>query len=220
MKAITNSLLFCLLSFSGWAYLLAGDGNIIKVDQIVPQLNQGYLTVSADFQNLFSEKIIGTIQSGLPSIVQIEIKLVATENKQIVRRQIVCSISYNIWQERYSIIYEDTAEIYSDFTEARKRSSHLKNVTLITSKFLNKKLNYNIQIRVSIIPISSRQSDKINDWLLDPNQTEESLASDERASGFKLNLSNLVSLFVGGKKRSRYSSDWYSSKTFRISDLQ
>ncbi|MFQ5770837.1 MAG: DUF4390 domain-containing protein, partial [bacterium] len=214
-----DSCRFNLLLFLNSTANFAGDGDI-RVNQIAPKLMNHYLTVSADFQNLFSNKIIGTIQSGLPSIVQIEIKLIAAGHKQVTRKQMVRSISYNLWEERYAIKSADTTAIYADFAEVQKMSNYLENVALIKSNLLNENTEYFIQIRVEIVPISTRQGEKVTDWLLDPNQTEEDLASDERSSGFKLNLSKLVSFFVGGKKHSRYSSDWFSSKIFQIKDLK
>lgn len=198
----------------------AGNEKTLRVERIKPELVNGYLTVSANFQNLFSERITGTIQSGLPSVIQIEIKLMKNSNQLVKRKQIVHSISYDIWDELYSINTEDSTEIYKDFTTAKKISSRLEKSALIAANLLTSQDRYSIHIRVGIIPISSKQGAKIADWLLDPNQTEENLASEERASGFKLNLSNLVSFFVGGKKRSRYSSDWFTSETFFLNDLK
>jgi hypothetical protein len=198
----------------------SGDGGEIRVEKIEPGLNRGYLTVSAVFQNLFSPKIIGTIQSGLPSIVEIEVKLLQENKRSILRKSINRSISYNIWEERYSIQSQDTTEICYELEKAKDLSSRLDHISLIQTSLLDAAAKYLIQIRVGIIPISSRQGARVADWLLDPNQTEEDLASEDRSSGFKLNLSNLISFFVGGKKRSQYSSDWYSSKTFRINELK
>jgi len=201
------------------SYLPGQEKESIRVEQITPQLSNGHLTVSAVFQNLFSNKIVGTIQSGLPAIIQIEIKLLEKGGKQVARHQMARTISYNIWEERY-VIHEDTAVIFTDFEKAKEFSSRLANVALVARRQLKDHASYTLQIRVGIIPISASQSEKVTDWLLDPNQTEERLASEERASGFKLNLNNLISFFVGGKKKSQYNSEWFSSKVFRLVELE
>ncbi|MFQ5824323.1 MAG: DUF4390 domain-containing protein [bacterium] len=216
-----NFFLFLLLTL----YLnihkgFAGEGGEIRVDQIEPRLNSGYLTVSAGLQNLFSTKIVGTIQSGLPSIIEIEIKLLQAGKKSVLRKRITRSISYNIWEERYSIQSEDTTEFCFELEKAKYLSSHLDHIALIRSSLLDSAAKYSIQIRVGIIPISMHQQEKLADWLQEPNQTEEYLASEDRSSGFKLNISKLVSFFVGGNKRPQNSSKWYSSKIFRVEDLK
>jgi hypothetical protein len=197
-----------------------GEGGEIRVQNIEPSLNQNYLAVSAVFQNLFSPKIVGTIQSGLPSIIEIEIKLLQEDKRSVLHKRFTRTISYNIWEERYTINSEDTTNTFYDFEEAKKFSSEFKNLALIEKNNLDENAKYKFLIRVGIIPISTMQAEKVTDWLRDPNQSEEYLASDDRASGFKLNLNKLVSFFVGNKKRSQYSSSWYSSDAFRIKELK
>lgn len=198
----------------------SGERGEIRVDQIELSLTQGYLTVAAVFQNLFSPKIVGTIQSGLPSIIEIEIRLLQEDKKSIIRKRFTRTISYNIWEERYTINSEDSTRVLNEFNEVKKFGSQLENLSLITKNILNENVRYYVRIRVGIIPISTLQAEKVTDWLQDPNQSEEYLASDDRSSGFKLNINKLVSFFVGSKKRSKYSSKWYSSKSFRINELK
>ncbi|MFQ5639569.1 MAG: DUF4390 domain-containing protein [bacterium] len=200
--------------------LFPGSSDDIRVNQIVPKLHNNNLAISAVCDNLFSEKIIRTIQSGLPSIVQIEIKLLTGNGREILTKHILRSISYDIWSELYSVDEKDSSKIYDDLAEVKKISSRIDNVILTPKNLLQNNVAYKIQMRVGIIPISSHQGDKVSDWLLDPNQTEETLASDDRASGFKFTLNNLVSFFVGGKKRSKYVSKWFSAETFRIRELK
>ncbi|MFQ6112784.1 MAG: DUF4390 domain-containing protein [bacterium] len=224
MRQVDKGSLFLLLVLLTF-YLdihksFAGEEGEIRVDQIEPSLKHGYLAVSAVFQNLFSPKIVGTIQSGLPSIIEIEIKLRRAGKKSVLRKRMNRTISYNIWEERYSIQSEDTTQVCHELEQAKYLSSHLDHIALIRTSSLDTAARYAIQIRVGIIPISSRQGARVNDWLLDPNQTEEDLASEDRSSGFKLNLSNLISFFVGGRKRSQYNSNWHSSRTFTISELK
>lgn len=214
---VRNAIYFFLIVLAGWAS--AGEGDAIRVTQITPRLSGQSLTVSAVCQNLFSDKIVGTIQSGLPAIVQIEIKLKDDRNKQIAQRQITRSISYNVWENRYTVA-EDSARFFSELEEVKKISSRVENVVLVSVQQLPPNMRFVIQVRAAILPISSTQGRKVTDWLLDPNQTEESLPSEDRTGGFKLNLSNLISFFVGGKKPSQYSSDWHSSHTFRLENLK
>jgi hypothetical protein len=214
---VRNVIHFFLIFIAGWAW--AREGDAIRVAQITPRLSGQSLTVSAVCENLFSDKIVGTIQSGLPAIVQIEIKLKDDRNKQIARRQITRSISYNVWENRYTIA-EDSARFFSELAEVKKISSRVEEAVLLSVQQLPPNMRFVIQMRAAVLPISSTQGRKVTDWLLDPNQIEESLPSEDRAGGFKLNLSNLISFFVGGKKQSQYSSDWHSSPTFRLEDLK
>lgn len=218
-KFVTESFIFILISVTFPSLAFAQAGSEIRVERITPKLSGDSLLVSADFKNLFSRKIVGTIQSGLPSIVEIQIKLLEG-TKQIVRKPISRSIEFDVWEERYVVRSQDTTEVYFEFEQVKQAANRLLNVVLISKGLLTANQNYTIQIRVGIVPISAHQANKVSYWLENPNQSEEAIASDNRSSGFSLNINKLVSFFVNKKKGSQFSSKWFSSRPFRLAELK
>ncbi|TDI89444.1 MAG: DUF4390 domain-containing protein [Caldithrix sp.] len=218
-KFVTGSFILILISVTFPLLAFAQAGSEILVERITPGLSGDSLVVSADFKNLFSRKIVGTIQSGLPSIVEIQIKLFEG-TKQIVRKPISRSIEFDVWEERYRVRSPDTTQVYFEFEQVKQAANRLMNVFLISKALLAATKNYTIQIRVGIIPISAHQANKVSYWLENPNQSEEAIASDNRSSGFSLNINKLVSFFVNKKKGSQFSSKWFSSRSFRLAELK
>ena len=218
-KFVTGSFILILISVTFPLLAFAQAGSEILVERITPGLSGDSLVVSADFKNLFSRKIVGTIQSGLPSIVEIQIKLFEG-TKQIVRKPISRSIEFDVWEERYRVRSPDTTQVYFEFEQVKQAANRLMNVFLISKALLAATKNYTIQIRVGIIPISAHQANKVSHWLENPNQSEEAIASDNRSSGFSLNINKLVSFFVNKKKGSQFSSKWFSSRSFRLAELK
>ncbi|MCH8956808.1 DUF4390 domain-containing protein [candidate division KSB1 bacterium] len=218
-KFVTESFIFILISVTFPSLAFAQAGSEIRVERITPKLSGDSLLVSADFKNLFSRKIVGTIQSGLPSIVEIQIKLLEG-TKQIVRKPISRSIEFDVWEERYVVRSPDTTEVYFEFEQVKQAANRLLNVVLISKGLLTANQTYTIQIRVGIVPISAHQANKVSYWLENPNQSEEAIASDNRSSGFSLNINKLVSFFVNKKKGSQFSSKWFSSRPFRLAELK
>lgn len=213
------SLVWLITASLGTAALLAQDESTIRVERITPSLNEGRLTISAEFANLFSRKITGTIQSGLPSIIQTEIRFQNNDRKTLHNERLSRTISYDIWDERYTVKDGDTTAVFRDFELAQRFCRQLRHSFQPADFNLARNESYVAQIRVGIIPISSGQAEKVTDWLLDPNQTEEQIAADERDSGFRLNLNKLLSFFVSSEK-SNFASDWFSSEKFRLSELK
>ncbi len=199
--------------------LFAQNKAEMQVVNIAPFLKDNFLTVSATFNNLFSQRIIGTIQSGLPSIIQIDVGIQSANKKNIFRKRIVRRISYNVWEEKYAITFRDSIFISTDLDTIKKKSEQLDGLSIVALSDLNPNENYSIRMRVGIIPISTKQTEKVADWLLAPNQTEEDMAAENRSSGFELNISKLVSFFVSNQKKSGHASGWSSSGKFSIKDL-
>lgn len=219
MRAFATEILAAFIISLAFSPLLRADDGEIRVEAITLALRQDTLTVSARFENLFSEKIVGTIQSGLPCIVKIEMELRENGDREVLEQEVTQTIEYDVWSEKYTIRRSDSTRVYSEFEEVKRRIRQF-HYELTETAFLKSTSRYTVAIRAAIIPITTRQADKISDWLLDPNQTEEALPSQNRSSGFKLNLNKLVSFLVGSKRRSRYSSDWHTSNKFKLSELQ
>jgi len=194
------------------------DARDIRVDGIEPGLKSGYLVASASIHGIFTPRIVGTIQSGLPSVVQIEVQVVSGK-KTRARRRLLRRITYDIWAERYRIESEDTVVTTPDFEEVKRITNTLASVRLVARGLLNERDRLKIRVRVQVIPISVRQGKKVLSWLQEADQTEEELASEDRSSGFRFNLSRLVSFFVSGDKKHGNTSPWYTSAEFRISEL-
>lgn len=223
MRTFANRfcLFFTLLPlFARAAVPFPGGSGEIRVKSITPALKNDSLVVSATFENLFSPKIVGTIQSGLPSIIQIEMRLLDAHGRHLGRKFLTRNIEFDIWEEKYMIRENGHTRTFLRFEEVQKEMRALSREPLATRRVLRAGATYTVQLRVGIIPISARQAGKVTDWLQDPNQTEERLASENRTSGFELNINKLVSYFIGKKKGSRYISGWFKSQPFRLDDLR
>jgi len=204
-------ILFVLLPLNGRKVL--SDSKEIRVEQISPFFQNDSLAVSARFVNLFSSKVTGTIQSGLPAIVQIEIKL-ESGRKKIFRKSVTKTIEYNIWENRYKVSCNNQVSFFSDFERVRKSTCDLRNQQFIHKQNLISGKPYVLQIRVSVTPISELSASLFTFWLRESNELGLILDSKKARSNF--NLNNLIWFFINRKKPSQYRSGWRSSKTFRL----
>lgn len=211
------SLLLSIILF--FAPAKAGSAPEIKVGKIEPVLRDGKLYLNIHIENLFSRKVIGTIQSGLPSAVLVEIQLLENGRRKVVQKQILQSISYNIWDEQYTIVSDSSSEKLRDFDRVLEKGSTIENAFIVDEHSLRPETTYIFKVQVEISPISSLQSEKLSDWLQESDETQSDIVSAERSSGFKFNLSKLVSFLVGGNNKSANRSREYEFE-FRLADLQ
>lgn len=188
----------------------------IEVRNISVEAQDDTVVVQADLHNLFSKKIIGMIDSGLPSILETELRIVVVSSEKTVwHTKHHKQIEYDLWGERY-LVTADSVRTFPTFAEVSRDCQNLVMKT-IDLKSLDMRSRHEVQIRVHLLPISSQQASKANGWLTNPSQTEETLPSDERSSGFSLNLNRLISFFVNQTKSS--TSGWFASQPFSPPDL-
>ncbi|KAA3616027.1 MAG: hypothetical protein DWQ05_09725 [Calditrichaeota bacterium] len=156
----------------------------------------------------FSEKVSGTIQSGLPSVLEIELLVRDRNDKNIGENRIIRRISYNIWDEKYRIDSPDTSLFFTLFADLQNTCLLLKSTPFITRNKLDENHLAQIYVRGTLRLISSSQSRKLAGWLDASAQAPETISSDESSSGFRLNFSALVSLFMGNSPERRTNAPW------------
>ncbi|RMD98642.1 MAG: DUF4390 domain-containing protein [Calditrichaeota bacterium] len=193
------------------------DGNI-KIDSVKAIYRDGKLWLKFQIDHLFTPRVVGTIQSGLPAIVELEVKLYRNKHRQIRHKRLFIKIAYNIWNERFIIQAQDTTKILTDFEKTKREASRINRLLLANALPPEANARFLVKIRASITPISSLQNQKLAGWLQEADQTSEDITSSERSSGFKLNISKLISFFVGDQRKRGNVSEWFEY-AFQLSDL-
>jgi len=202
----------------------------IRVDSIEVELVDGWIVVSAESRNLFSRKSLSTLQSGLPAVIRLEIRLVtAAETRslfssesdryeKVLSAEAVQSISYNVWDERYTVRHRGKTEVFPDFPAAEKAVGRTEREPLIAAEELEPMRAYVVQARVQLVPISTEQGDRIADWLRNPHRLQTDMTAESDGGGSQFDIDGLLSVFWERDAKSRNRSGWSSSRSFRIGD--
>ncbi len=186
----------------------AGEG--ARVVQVRPFLAGDSLHVLIRSEQVFDEKITGTIKSGLPCLVEVEIELRDAAGRVLERAREPFRISYDIWEEKYQLQSRDSTRIFVDFARIRRYFTVFRSAAIVPLRALATAQRYRLRVRIGVAPISSRQSRKLSGWLEAGGQkSEEDITSEERSSGFRVNVSVLVSWFLGNTKKRTHYSPWF-----------
>ena len=219
-------ILFSLLLIAGHRAANA-DQNDITIVSIMPGIYNDSLAVSLNISQLFSPKSLSTLQSGIQSLIEIDIELLKHSGESslisgsttVDRFEIYRSLSYNIWDEKYYVNEKGGKRTFNNIDEFKKYACSLANHPLTLLSSLEQTAMYSLRIMVQFFPISEEQSGKVEAWLSNPNQTKFTLASDENSNRFSLSSGKLVSMFLGKKNRPENTSDWYNSKVISYKSL-
>ncbi len=221
---VKNTLKYFILVFIIFmsVRLWADDDRQIYIERIKPAIADGHLSVSAEFSNLLSKKMQATIQSGLTSIVKVDITVYDHKGEslfggkdKVASLTALSSISYNIWDEFYYVKNPDTALVFDNLEDARQHIGRLK-IPIINVSQLEQSTTYSIRMRVEIIPIAA-DFDQVNAILNE--SMDEKITPVQKSQGFTLNMNNLLSLFGRKSIKGENMSQWFSSNAFTRSDL-
>ncbi|MGH7596539.1 MAG: DUF4390 domain-containing protein [bacterium] len=187
-----------------------------RVVSVIVKPVEQHLTVSVQLADIFSPKIANTIRSGLPAVIRFDFRIVEEPNREARRIMRSVRILYDVWSERYRIAVNGREQIVSTFAEMEKFCAGFEAEKFLPLAQLSPTKTYRLRLQVAVIPISAKQDQQLRDWLEASDATEESAPGEERATGFSLNLSKLVSFFWGKKDRPFGTSEWAESSPFRL----
>jgi len=187
-----------------------------RVISILAQPAGDSLIVSVQLADIFSQKIVNTIRSGLPAVIRFDFRLVEAPERELQQMAHSLRVLYDLWSDRYRLQSNQRASIAASFAEMEKLCTKIDTLTLKPRRRLVLEKTYQLRLQVTVIPISAKQDQQLRDWLEVAGAAEESAPGEEGAAGFRLNLNRLFS-FLGGKKEKPFgASEWAVSPPFRV----
>lgn len=201
----------------GLFFLLAGAAQ--PQEPQITALNAAFQneTIRAHVQlkNLFVPKIVSTIRSGLPAIVEHDFRLFTAAGREKAQAQQTVEVKYDLWAQRFRLAFPDTVRFTATFEEVEKAFEGFAMSPFPDFPLSEEAAAYQLRLRVAVIPISAEQSKQLLQRLAANDFESENAATAAGRSGFSLNLSSLISFFFSGEERARGVSAWAVSPPFQ-----
>jgi hypothetical protein len=200
----------------------------IHVSVVTPAVQDGALLVGVECAQLFSPRSLSTLQSGLPAVLQLELRLLrgtrtqtmlglGQEEFELVRTvREAHSIRYDVWDERYTIGQRGRdPQVVETVQAAESLTATFSAIELASLTQLATAATYKVRARVQLLPISEEQGDRVADWLREPDALG-GIPDDGEEGRFGFDVSELLSALWGGGKPTRDRSDWFEGDGFRL----
>jgi hypothetical protein len=203
-----------LLAGAATAVLAARESGPTILD-VQLYVMDGMLAGTIRSDGLLSERIAGTVQSGLPAVVELFYNLETPDNKSIKRGLQSFELRYDVWDDLYSITGGDTVVFHSSFESLSRAVQHLRKIRLFPMHDLSPEREYAVRFGISVNPLQGTDRRKISGWL-DSNVRG---SSDESWREQVLNLNDLIQHFFSRRKAGAQQSEWYRTKMFKPGSL-
>jgi hypothetical protein len=192
---------------------VAGDKGdrpaIVRADVSV---SDGLIVSDLFSSNLFTDQVVGTVESGLPAVVELLYKLVTRENKTVTRGLHAFELHYDVWEDFYSIVGMDSTVRFATFDRMAAAIEHLREIEIVPVSIVNTNTEYAVEFSIAVHPLRGREQ-QIVGWVGENVRS----ASDETWREQVLNLNDLIEhFFASGKGASGRNerSEWYRTGFF------
>ncbi len=213
-KAIAAiSAIFLLIG--GWSQSVLAEDARPTIDGVTLAVDQGYILGDIASSGLFSERITGTVKSGLPAVVDLFYYFSTTEGSTVSENVLSFSLCYDVWEDIYSIKAPDTTLSFPTFAEMRQAIENLHRLKLVAFDSLDSDRSYRVHMSIMINPLRGADREKIAGWVSENMRTSE----DDSWHGQVLNLNELISHFFSKERGVVNQSSWYKSDFIKPDSL-
>ena len=204
-----------ILLIVGWSQPAHAEDMRPTIDGVTLAVDQGYIIGDVASSGLFSERITGTVKSGLPAVVDLFYYFSTPDGSSVAENVLSFSLGYDVWEDIYSIKAPDTTLSFPTFADMRQAIENLHRLRLVALDSLAPGRSYRVHISIMINPLRGADREKIAGWVSENMRTSE----DDSWHGQVLNLNELISHFFSKERGVVNQSSWYKSDFIKPDSL-
>ncbi len=174
-------------------------------------------TISSDIKSsgLFPDRIAGTVQSGLPAVVELFFSLDSRNDSSVKRGFFSFELRYDVWDDLYSAEGADTTMFFPSFEALSNTVQHLQKIAIVPIRDISLNQEYSIRFSIAVNPLQGSDREKIAGWLDETVRGKTGESWREQV----LNLNDLIQHFFSTRKGGAHQSDWFLTDFFKPGSL-
>ena len=215
-RRVTAAIIASVFLIAGWSRPVQAKEPRPTIERVSLAVDQGYITGDVTSSGLFSERITGTVKSGLPAVVDLFYYFSTLDENTVAENVLSFSLRYDVWEDIYSIKAPDTTRSFHTFLEMQQAIENLHQLKLISLDSLDTDRSYRVNMSIMVNPLRGADREKIAGWVSENMRTSE----DDSWHGQVLNLNELISHFFSRERGVVNQSSWYKSSFIKPDSLR
>jgi hypothetical protein len=205
-----------------FAFLLAGSGGAVRaaerpaITRATVYVASEVVTGDLDCTDVFSEEVVGTVESGLPAVVEVLYELVGPDGKRLRRGLHAIELRYDVWDDVYSLDRGDTVLTFDSFAAMSGAVERLRGVAVVPLGELDAEAEYAVAFAIAVHPLRGSEEEQIAGWVDEQVAGSSSRSWRERL----LNVNDLITRFFSHDTGTTSRSEWHRTALFRPSSLR
>ena len=204
--------IIAILLLCGGSPAIADDGEAPVITGARMFVNGEVLMGDLTCRNLFSERIVGTVQSGLPAVVELLYQLISRDDDDVSRGIHAYSLQYDVWDDVYTIDHADTSFAYGTFEAMTNAVENLRRIAIIPVEAVDPASDYAVRFSVSVHPLRGSEQEIVG-WV------GENVGGAGSSRTQLLNVNDLIQGFFARGRDVSNRSPWFETEFFRPGGL-
>lgn len=192
----------------------AGESERPAITRIDLHLDDGHLAGDVTSTGILSERIVGTVESGLPAVVQLFYHLVESSGRPVHQGLHSYSLEYDVWDDVYSIEARDSTMILPTLEAMRSMIQRIENITLAPAGKMLPQRSYVVQMSIAVQPLRGSEAKEMTGWVMRNVEGGGSSWHEQ-----VLSVNELIEHFFSSEDNSPMRSNWFKSEPFIAGSL-
>jgi len=203
--------------------IAAGAGGVAAeerpfVSEVSPYVRDGSVVCDVRSGGLFSERIVGTVQSGLPAVMEVIYAFETRGGKTVGSGVHSFELSYDVWEDVYTVTAGDSTETFTGpggLDDLNAYVEFLRAVLVAPVDHLDPSLEYTLLITIAVHPLTGSEEQRVEGLV------EESVGVRSHQSWREqlLSINELINRFFSRDKGATNRSDVFQSSFFAPGEL-
>jgi hypothetical protein len=178
-------------------------------------VSRGRIVCDVECGGLLSERVAGTVQSGLPVVVELVYSLEVRDGKAVTSGVHSYELLYDVWDDVYSIRAGDSTSTFDTFDAMGSAIENLHDVPIAAVESVEAVSEYAVSLTVAVHPLKGSESQRVEGFV------EEAVGARAHGSWREqvLNINDLISRFFSRDKGTSNRTDVYHVPFFRPRSL-
>jgi hypothetical protein len=156
---------------------------------------------------ILSDRITGTVKSGLPAVVEVFYQL-ATKGRGVKVEGIHSwSLRYDVWEDIYSVSDGDTTVTIESIEAMENMISRLKGISLIPFSRLTEGKKFTVKFSIAVNPFSGSEGEQVEGWIEESAGVRQGSSWREQV----LNVNDLISHLFSRNRDAARRSEWFET---------
>ncbi|MEZ5064433.1 MAG: DUF4390 domain-containing protein [bacterium] len=186
------------------------------IDDVMPMRIGDLLASAVHTSHLPGAVIAGSLESGLPSAVELSLDLRDDHDRTVAQRTVFYRIAFDLWEEIFRLQGPGEDRTFPDLRSLESFLSDIPRVSVASLDRLDPRERHRIRVGCRLHPVAPRETERLDEWL--GGETPDAQESRRNANSasereVSVSLGRVIRFFYRGQRddeevASRFSA-WF-----------
>jgi hypothetical protein len=177
----------------------AGGPEIVGVD-----LGRSAAHVTCDVRtaNLPGDRLVSSLESGLPSAVQLDLRLLDDRERVVAERRVFLRVAFDLWEEVFRVEGAGAPRDFADLAALQGFLERVPRLAVSPLAGLHAAEPHRIRVGMRLHPVAPRETERLGDWVAGrPPRARGEETDDADGREVSVGLGELIRFFYKGARR-------------------